>query len=119
MTPNPLIKNSFASPVKENPNNKTCEKEGGLGLYQESQGGNRAFATMSSSKKPRGRNGAASPHSNNATALIKAIPIQKIDISQFSNQMESVPKIKGIKRQLLLSLYVAKCKDLVINTSKQ
>ena len=50
---------------------------------------------------------------------IKAIPIQKIDISQFSSQMEHVPKIKGIKKRLLLQLYVAKCQDLVINTSKQ
>lgn len=33
--------------------------------------------------------------------------------------MEHVPKIKGIKKQLLLQLYVAKCQDLVINTSKQ
>lgn len=33
--------------------------------------------------------------------------------------MEHVPKIKGIKKQLLLSLYVAKCQDLQINTSKQ
>ena len=52
-------------------------------------------------------------------SAIKAIPIQKIDISQFSNQMEHVPKIKGIMKQLLLQLYVAKCQDLVINTSKQ
>ena len=33
--------------------------------------------------------------------------------------MEHVPKIKGIKKQHLLQLYVAKCQDLVINTSKQ
>ena len=33
--------------------------------------------------------------------------------------MEHVPKIKGIKKQLLMQLYVAKCQDLVINTSKQ
>ena len=52
-------------------------------------------------------------------SAVKAIPIQKIDISQFSSQMEHVPKIKGIKKRLLLQLYVAKCQDLVINTSKQ
>ena len=52
-------------------------------------------------------------------SAIKAIPIQKIDISQFSNQMEHVTKIKGIKKQLPNKIYVAKCQDLVINTSKQ
>ena len=33
--------------------------------------------------------------------------------------MEHVPKIKGIKKQQLMQLYVAKCQDLMINTSKQ
>lgn len=63
---------------------------------------------------------AHSGKANNGLGSVNmAIPIQKIDISQFSNQMEHVPKIKGIKKQLLLQLYVAKCQDLVINTSKQ
>lgn len=66
----------------------------------------------------------ASQHSltggNSASGVKQSgCPSFKIDISQFSGHMESVPKIKGIKKQLLLSLYVAKCQDLQINTSKQ
>jgi len=34
------------------------------------------------------------------------------------NQLELVPKIKGISKQSLLQLYVAKCQDLKINASK-
>ena len=125
MTPNPLIKNSFASPVKEG--NK--DQGGDLQVYQESSAVkqsalNKQFATMSSSKKPLRGQRDTSQHSNGATAALtgsalKSIPIQKIDISQFSNQMDHVPKIKGIKKHLLLQLYIAKCQDLVINTSKQ
>ena len=129
MTPNPLIKNSFASPVKGEASDKVV---GDLPAYQETaasgmkrQGAGRGqFATMSSNKKPLRGARDASQHSNGAAAVLggsalKAIPIQKIDISQFSHQIEHVPKIKGIKKKLLLELYVAKCQDLVINTSKQ
>ena len=35
------------------------------------------------------------------------------------NQLDLVPKIKGISKQSLLQLYVAKCQDLKINASKQ
>ena len=135
MTPNPLIKNSFASPVKEQALDRSANavvatntaNGGDLQAYHEpptiSRVNKHQFATLSSNKKQpvalRARD--TSQHSGGANpngSAIKAIPIQKIDISQFSNQMEHVPKIKGIKKQLLLQLYVAKCQDLVINTSK-
>ena len=133
MTPNPLIKNSFASPVKEQALDRSANAIAGgncdLQAYHEPSAASKVskqqYATLSSNKKVlRARD--ASQHSGGANgngqgmgSAIKAIPIQKIDISQFSNQMEHVPKIKGIKKQLLLQLYVAKCQDLVINTSKQ
>lgn len=52
ITPNPLIKNSFASPVKEN--TTAAEKDGSLMIYNEAQSV-RGFATLSSNKKMRGR----------------------------------------------------------------
>ena len=119
MTPNPLIKNSFASPVKEQvldrsanavvASNTTSNNANGgdLQAYHEpptiSRVNKQQFATLSSNKKQpvalRARD--TSQHSGGANpngSAIKAIPIQKIDISQFSNQMEHVPKIKGIKK---------------------
>ena len=145
MTPNPLIKNSYASPVKEtqnedittSPNPKGSNKNTyDLAVYKDApqvftkSTSKHQYATLSSTKKPkRSAMRDNSVHSNTGNGVctagglggsaIKAIPVQKIDISQFSNQMEHVPKIKGIKKQLLMQLYVAKCQDLVINTSKQ
>ena len=95
MTPNPLIKNSFASPIKaEQPAAQASEF---LATFNET------YSTIrSSTKKTRQQHmNETSGHSGKNNALgsaIMAIPIQKIDISQFSNQMEHVPKIKGIKK---------------------
>ena len=124
MTPNPLIKNSFASPVKEQALDRSANAIAGGGncdlqAYHEPSAASKVskqqYATLSSNKKVlRARDtsqhsGGANGNGQGMGSAIKAIPIQKIDISQFSNQMEHVPKIKGIKKQLLLQLYVAKC----------
>lgn len=106
MTPNPLIKNSFASPVKETTAG-LCgagERTSEFKAYGDPVRSLKHFSTLSSSKKLRGQR-ETSAHSNTNNQIgsaIMAIPIQKIDISQFSNQMEHVPKVKGIKKQLLL-----------------
>lgn len=116
MTPNPLIKNSFASPVQKLVN---AEKTSEFQAYIDGSRSGKHVASLSSNKKPLRCQREHSGTNTQVGSAVKAIPIQKIDISMFSNQMEHVPKIKGIKRKLLLQLYVAKCQDLVINTSKQ
>ena len=84
MTPNPLIKNSFASPVKEA--DTSAEKGSDLQPYydQSAKSGPRQFCTLSSNKKTLRMVRDTSQHSTNMSSAIKSIPIQKIDISQFS-----------------------------------
>jgi len=116
MTPNPLIKNSFASPVKEPAN---ADRTSELQAYMDGSCSRKHAGCVSSSKKAlRGQRDLSGTNTQVGSA-VKAIPMQKIDISMFNNQIDLVPKIKGIKRKFLLQLYVAKCQDLVINTSKQ
>ena len=82
MTPNPLIKNSFASPVKED------EGASDFKAYGDPVRSLKHFSTLSSSKKPGRGQRETSAHSNTnntITGSIMTIPIQKIDISQFSN----------------------------------
>ena len=88
MTPNPLIKNSFASPVKESQANANGDKPSEFQAYADPIRSLKHFSTMSSNKKPMRGQRETSTHSNNNNAVgaaIMAIPIQKIDISQFSN----------------------------------
>ena len=97
MTPNPLIKNSFASPVKEPVQKPNPDTVGQLQAYHEPKIGNK-LATMSSNKKAlrSTANRDTSQHSKGVS--MTETKIQKIDISQFCTQMDYVPKIKGIKK---------------------
>ncbi len=98
MTPNPLIKNSYASPVKETLGEDIVTSPGakgsaGLQVYKDppqaftkSNTTVKQYATLSSTKKPkRSAMRDNSIHSNTNTgglnSAIKAIPLQKIDIS--------------------------------------
>lgn len=72
-----------------------------------------AFCTLSSKKTRRATEIRGQSNTSGKTS------IHKIDISQFTNHLDQVPKIKGIKKQELLALYIAKCQDLRINASKQ
>ena len=105
-TPNPLIKYSYISP------DPGAKEEG---AYADSAV-IPAFCTLSNKKSSTrrinegGQRGLSCPTGKTNT--------HKVDMNQFSNQLDQVPKIKGIKKQELLSLYLAKCQDLQINASK-
>ena len=101
-TPNPLIKYSYISPEQKDEE----ELKGEQSVIP-------AFCTLSSKKTRRAAEIRGQSNTSGKTS------IHKIDISQFTNHLDQVPKIKGIKKQELLALYIAKCQDLRINTSKQ
>ena len=105
-TPNPLIKYSYISP------DQSCKDEG---TYVDASV-LPAFCTLSNKRtttRKMNENGQRGISCTSGKAAIHTI-----DISQFCNQLDQVPKIKGIKKQELLSLYIAECQALQINASK-